>query len=308
MYVIVCFDHESFCRHLQPQPGTREVSMASQYSFDDITGGYENNWQGQSGPRSHVPSVVVSPADLASSNSTGRMPSRHVRPGQNFSRPAPPPIVGSEEQKRLVLMRNAHSPTSEAHSNERGTSSEQIRSPPADILPPPSLGQRVVSQSSVYSNYSYYTYDGALPSPAQSNTHLSPMPSPTIAVHPPSPSRTASPTRANAESENPLKNPQTAQDYLQLGITHHLANELDESAVCFEKSATINGGCGMGMLMWGLAQRHGWGCPQSESRGFKWLRRAAEMAVGDLEAARAGMDRSAIKVCVLRIDPDSILT
>lgn len=51
----------------------------------------------------------------------------------------------------------------------------------------------------------------------------------------------------------------------------------------------------MGMLMWGLAQRHGWGCAQSETKGFKWLRRAAEMAVDDLEARRNGMDSSAIK-------------
>lgn len=51
----------------------------------------------------------------------------------------------------------------------------------------------------------------------------------------------------------------------------------------------------MGMLMWGLAQRHGWGCPQSESAGFRWLRRAAEVAVEDLEKARAGADSGVVK-------------
>lgn len=52
----------------------------------------------------------------------------------------------------------------------------------------------------------------------------------------------------------------------------------------------------MGMLMWGLAQRHGWGCAQSESRGFKWLQKAAEVALSDLEAGRAaGMDKKAVK-------------
>lgn len=123
------------------------------------------------------------------------------------------------------------------------------------------------------------------------------MSSPTITVHPPNSSRNLSPTHDIASSEDPLKNPQTAQDYLQLGIQHHLANELAESAVCFEKSATIDGGCGMGMLMWGLAQRHGWGCAQSESKGFKWLQKAAEMALKDLEVGRAaGMDKKAVKV------------
>ncbi|KAI0079077.1 HCP-like protein [Panus rudis PR-1116 ss-1] len=42
------------------------------------------------------------------------------------------------------------------------------------------------------------------------------------------------------------------------------------------------------MLMWGLALRHGWGVEKSEEKGFKWLKKAAECAVGDLESARKG--------------------
>lgn len=93
----------------------------------------------------------------------------------------------------------------------------------------------------------------------------------------------------------------TPQEYLQLGIQHHEANRLKESAVCFEKSAKENGGCGVGMLMWGLALRHGWGCEKDEKSGFKWLRRAAESAVEDLEHARAGggVDSGAIQVTMI---------
>ena len=69
-----------------------------------------------------------------------------------------------------------------------------------------------------------------------------------------------------------------ARALLQLGIQHHLENRLTESAAAFEKSATLGGGCGVGMLMWGLAQRHGWGCEKNEQAGFRWLRRAAELA------------------------------
>jgi TPR repeat protein len=58
--------------------------------------------------------------------------------------------------------------------------------------------------------------------------------------------------------------------------------------VYFEKSAKEDGGCGVGMLMWGLTLRHGWGCEKNEKVGFKWLRKAAEHAVGDLESARKG--------------------
>ena len=61
------------------------------------------------------------------------------------------------------------------------------------------------------------------------------------------------------------------------------------------------------MLMWGLTPRHGWGVEMSEARGFKWLRKRAELAVGDLERAQgvggpkgkgpdSGSDVSAVKV------------
>ncbi|KAI0735842.1 HCP-like protein [Earliella scabrosa] len=46
--------------------------------------------------------------------------------------------------------------------------------------------------------------------------------------------------------------------------------------------------------MWGLAQRHGWGCEKNEMTGFKWLRRAAELAVADLEKGQQG-DMSAVR-------------
>lgn len=104
-----------------------------------------------------------------------------------------------------------------------------------------------------------------------------------------------------ADVNSPFDRAQTPQEYLQLGIQHHEANRLKESAICFEKSAKEQGGCGVGMLMWGLALRHGWGCEKNEKVGFNWLRKAAESAVEDLESARGGggggMDPDGVKVC-----------
>ena len=40
--------------------------------------------------------------------------------------------------------------------------------------------------------------------------------------------------------------------------------------------------------MYGLALRHGWGNPKNEELGFKWIRKAAEGAVDDLEKIRNG--------------------
>jgi hypothetical protein len=97
-----------------------------------------------------------------------------------------------------------------------------------------------------------------------------------------------------------VSNPQTPQEYLQLGIQHHEANRLDQSAICFEKSAKEGGGCGVGMLMWGLTLRHGWGCTKNEKSGLHWLQKAAEGAVADLESGRRGDEATAIQV---RVDP-----
>jgi TPR repeat protein len=85
-----------------------------------------------------------------------------------------------------------------------------------------------------------------------------------------------------------------------MGITCHEANDLAASASYFQRAATEAGGCGVGMLMWGLTLRHGWGVAADEKTAFKWLRKAAESAVVDLEGARkgakAGVDITSVKV------------
>ncbi|KAF8624886.1 hypothetical protein AX15_005754 [Amanita polypyramis BW_CC] len=145
------------------------------------------------------------------------------------------------------------------------------RAPPPRSLSP---------ATSLYSSYSYYPYESVL-SASPSNSR-----SPTPIDH-------SQYLRPEGQIAQPLASvnevpSQTPQEYLQLGIQCHEANKLEDSARYFEKSAKENGGCGIGMLMWGLALRHGWGCSKDEKGGFKWLRRAAESAVEDLESARIG--------------------
>ena len=104
----------------------------------------------------------------------------------------------------------------------------------------------------------------------------------------------------------PAASPQTPDEYLQLGIKHHEANRLEESALCFERSAKEQGGCGVGMLMYGLSLRHGWGCPRNEKNGFHWLKKAAELALTDLEKGKQGtVDAMAIRVSVFENEVSS---
>ena len=48
--------------------------------------------------------------------------------------------------------------------------------------------------------------------------------------------------------------------------------------------------------MYGLTLRHGWGCPRNEKSGFHWLKKAAELALADLEKGKQGVDAMAIRV------------
>ncbi|GAA5922079.1 hypothetical protein JCM3775_003484 [Rhodotorula graminis] len=79
------------------------------------------------------------------------------------------------------------------------------------------------------------------------------------------------------------REPVTADDYLQLGIDLHERGELERAAWCFEQSARKDGGCGAGMLMYGLSLRHGWGCQVNAPLGFRFLQMAAESVVADLD-------------------------
>ncbi|KII86524.1 hypothetical protein PLICRDRAFT_114499 [Plicaturopsis crispa FD-325 SS-3] len=53
--------------------------------------------------------------------------------------------------------------------------------------------------------------------------------------------------------------------------------------------------------MWGLTLRHGWGCEKNEKNGFKWLRKAAEMATEDLESAREGASQNELVLAIYEV-------
>ncbi|PCH33087.1 HCP-like protein [Wolfiporia cocos MD-104 SS10] len=226
---------------------------------------------------------------------------------------ASPGQVPPHQQTRSPLSQyeqnpDPNRPPSSMSMNSRGAPSPQpsphraehlrTRSPVPPQAPPPTTAPpRPPSASTLYSSYSYYQLDpeSAPPSPNPHSpaAHSSVTLIPNYAPSPKSPAASA-PAPATPVPVVPSK-PETPEQFLQLGIQHHEANRLTESAVCFEKAATLQGGCGVGMLMWGLAQRHGWGCTKSEQAGFRWLRRAAETAVEDLEKSRKGINTGAVK-------------
>ncbi|KAH9487187.1 Mitosis inhibitor nif1 [Psilocybe cubensis] len=283
----------------------------------DIRG--ENQLTGSSGP---TPTVVVTEEGIDGAERVVERSSSVLRPGPgrapivqpvtaNFSRPVresshPGHAQGERvkvqvpqemrDQKLKVLERNArraptptgtHPPSTIQSSANSRQSLESVRSAatiteknnavPTNPQPMRAVEQPLPSPSSLYSsNYSFYQYESPVPSPVGAGFGQS-----TNSGNRPQSSLKA----ADAEK---VTGPRTPQDYLQLGIQHHEANRLGESARCFERSANEGGGCGVGMLMYGLTLRHGWGCAKNERLGFKWLMKAAESAIGDLENVRTG--------------------
>jgi hypothetical protein len=242
----------------------------------------------------------------------------------NFSRPVRPAGT-AEESKRLVLARNAFRRSAASNSNPRQSPQPQPRASPHLLAPlqtgpsapkapltaspdsftPPTMPYSVPiinqpipllhdpppppsARSSLYSAYSYYQLDS--PSDLPPSDRLQVPSSPQAP-----PLRTQSPLATTPALRNDAPQPDLADQLLQEGIRHHEEDRLKEAAIAFERSANTPGGSGVGMLMWGLSLRHGWGCPKNESLGFSWLRRAAEAAVGDLERARAGHDVNAVR-------------
>ncbi|GAA5967021.1 hypothetical protein JCM3765_003682 [Sporobolomyces pararoseus] len=89
--------------------------------------------------------------------------------------------------------------------------------------------------------------------------------------------------RTPSGNERRVLDPVTPEDFLQVGIDHHEAGDLERAAWSFEQSAKKDGGCGAGMLMYGLTLRHGWGCQLNAPLGFRYLQMAAESVVEDLD-------------------------
>lgn len=189
------------------------------------------------------------------------------------------------------------SATSEGHNSQYASPRPPQSPQPAPGHPhqPTPPGRPADRPPSLYSQYSFYSLPNSTPpespraTPSDQSRQVKPKASGSL-LNPNTQSRSGSPQTA------PIKSPTSAaQHYLHLGITAHESGNLRESARCFERSATEGGGCGVGMLMWGLSLRHGWGCRKDERTGFRWLRKAAEAAVSDLEGARSGEEAKAVR-------------
>lgn len=270
----------------------------SQSAGNRPSGGAERNYLNFSRPMRAGGASEDTKRQVLARNAFRRSPPSPQSPQPSAG--APPPLSRQTSRSNEGQHEGQHVPenplNSSMTSNNRPPSLIPTRAAPkppvtanTQIVPllhePPRISS---SPTSLYSSFSYYELDSPSGSPASDSLQVPASP------HTP-PQRATSPLTPGSASRDNDKQPELADQLLQEGIRHHEANRLREAAIAFERSARTPGGSGVGMLMWGLTLRHGWGCAKDETLGFSWLRRAAEAAVGDLERARAGFDMSAVR-------------
>lgn len=95
-------------------------------------------------------------------------------------------------------------------------------------------------------------------------------------------------------------NDSPAEKFLTLAITHHESGDLSRSAYYFERSAKVEGGCIVGMCMWGMALREGWGVRKDQKKGFEWISRAATKAGELMETGSQNKIKSEAELKAIR--------
>ncbi|KAI8979902.1 hypothetical protein BDB01DRAFT_798004 [Pilobolus umbonatus] len=73
----------------------------------------------------------------------------------------------------------------------------------------------------------------------------------------------------------------TKDQYLQLGMQYHEKGELEKATYYWKLSAENDSP--LGLFLYGLALRHGWGCRKNPAIAVRHLQKAAECAVFDLQ-------------------------
>lgn len=115
-----------------------------------------------------------------------------------------------------------------------------------------------------------------------------------LGLNPSSAATVSKPRPSQSPAVDTRTGPTSAEDFLSQGITYHEQGDLARSAFYFERSAKVDGGCVVGMCMFGMALREGWGARKDPVKGFSWIQRAAARA-GELMSTTTPKTDSELK-------------
>ncbi|CAG8675549.1 20693_t:CDS:2 [Rhizophagus irregularis] len=83
-------------------------------------------------------------------------------------------------------------------------------------------------------------------------------------------------------------------EFIQQAIRFHEDNELEKATYYFKLAADKDSP--LGLFLYGIALRHGWGCKSNPKLAVRYLQKAAESAVSDLHTTMAA-NPSIARVC-----------
>ncbi|ORZ16565.1 hypothetical protein BCR42DRAFT_415334 [Absidia repens] len=149
-----------------------------------------------------------------------------------------------------------------------------------------------------HSSHHHYTGPSAPASPPSTQYKTQ-----SIAQSPHSPSQPSPQLQQSSATHSYYeKSPQQKQEgvpqnpveaMVQSGIRYHESGQLEKATDYFRQAATRDSP--MGMFLYGVSLRHGWGCKRSEHLAFQYLQKAAEHAVLDLNSLSSTVNTSASK-------------
>ncbi|KAG2201546.1 hypothetical protein INT47_007423, partial [Mucor saturninus] len=110
----------------------------------------------------------------------------------------------------------------------------------------------------------------------------------------PSPASIPSPvTPGRSQQQNDLSPENEIEALVHQGITFHEKGQLEKATSLFRIAAEKENP--LGMFLYGVSLRHGWGCKKNEHAAFQYLQKAAEHAVEDLANITNTVNTSASK-------------
>lgn len=98
---------------------------------------------------------------------------------------------------------------------------------------------------------------------------------------------------------SPVTRQNQADEFIQQAIRFHEDNELEKATYYFKLAADKDSP--LGLFLYGIALRHGWGCKSNPKLAVRYLQKAAESAVSDLHTTMAANPSIARHELVLAI-------
>ncbi|RIA93911.1 hypothetical protein C1645_761283 [Glomus cerebriforme] len=106
-------------------------------------------------------------------------------------------------------------------------------------------------------------------------------------------------TIINQPPHSPNTRQNQADEFIQQAIQFHEENELEKATYYFKLAADKDSP--LGLFLYGIALRHGWGCKSNPKLAVRYLQKAAESAVSDLHTTMAANPSIARHELVLAI-------